>query len=221
MEFKTILVLLHVAGGAVALIAGPFAMFNQDGGRLHRNAGSLFFRSMLVASISGIVLSALSGSTFLLMVGVFTFYMVFTGYRALKLKKLHRGQSAGMLDWTILAICSVFGLGLLGQGIFQVISRNGFGFVSIVFGAILLMRIISDYKRFTIDSGDKKQWLYVHIGNMMGAYIAAFTAFLVQNVSTDPAWVAWLAPTILITPFIFLTIRKFRKGKAEQLVVES
>ena len=221
MELKTILVLLHVAAGAVALLAGPFAMFNQDGGRLHRNAGGLFFKSMLIASISGIILSAMTGNIFLLMVGVFTFYMVYTGFRAMKLKKLHRGQQAGITDWTVLAICSIFGVAMTGQGLFQVFSQNSFGYVSLVFGIILLTRVISDYKRFTVDSGEKKQWLYVHIGNMMGAYIAALTAFLVQNVSTDPAWVAWLAPTMLITPFIIFTIRKFRKGKTEQLTIDS
>lgn len=47
----------------------------------------------------------------------------------------------------------------------------------------------------------------------MGVAHTALTAFLVQNVHTDPAFIVWIAPTILIAPLISITIRKFQKGK--------
>jgi hypothetical protein len=117
------------------------------------------------------------------------------------------------MDWTALLVCGLFGLGLVGFGSFLLIKGHSFGLAAIVFGLILLIRIISDFRRFTHDNQDRKSWLYIHIGNMMGAYIAALTAFLVQNVHTDPAFIVWIAPTILIAPLISITIRKFQKGK--------
>jgi|TARA_B100000929_G_scaffold281854_1_gene261253 hypothetical protein len=38
---------------------------------------------------------------------------------------------------------------------------------------------------------------------MMAGTIATVTAVLVVNVATDPVWIAWIAPTVVITPFIF------------------
>ena len=42
--------------------------------------------------------------------------------------------------------------------------------------------------------------LSIHI---IGGTIATVTAVLVVNVNTNPVWIAWLAPTVVITPLIF------------------
>ena len=42
--------------------------------------------------------------------------------------------------------------------------------------------------------------LGIHI---IGGTIATVTAVLVVNVNTNPVWIAWLAPTVVITPLIF------------------
>ena len=41
-----------------------------------------------------------------------------------------------------------------------------------------------------------------HLTNMMGGTIAVVTAVLVVNPPTDPEWVWWILPTVLITPVI-------------------
>jgi hypothetical protein len=62
-------------------------------------------------------------------------------------------------------------------------------------------------------------WLKIHVGNMMGSYIGAATAFLVNQ--TDkiplPPTVLWLAPTVLIVP---LMIRELRKIQAKPFAVK-
>ncbi|MBK7964987.1 MAG: hypothetical protein IPK10_06675 [Bacteroidetes bacterium] len=50
---------------------------------------------------------------------------------------------------------------------------------------------------------------------MMGGYIATFTAFLVQNLHTDPSFIAWLAPTVILTPVIIYSTNKIKKGKSK------
>lgn len=213
MQLFNILLVFHIIAGTSALLSGPVAMVRQDGGLVHRRAGIIFFWGMMVLAFTGVIMSVLHSSLFLLMIGAFSFYLTFTGYRALKLKKLHRGQKAETKDWAALVVCALFGIGMIGRGGYLVTHGESFGIVSMVFGGILMLRIVSDYKRFTKPYTDKKVWLYVHIGNMMGAYIAAFTAFLVQNVHLSPAWIVWLAPTIVLVPVLRLTIAKFRKGK--------
>ncbi|MBK7964986.1 MAG: hypothetical protein IPK10_06670 [Bacteroidetes bacterium] len=111
---------LHIISGGLALLAGPVAMFNQDGGKIHRKAGIIYFYSMMVIFVSSIILSIVRENWFLFMVGIFSCYLVSTGYRALKLKMLHRGQKAEKIDWFILIISLIAGIGLIGDGYMDV-----------------------------------------------------------------------------------------------------
>ena len=67
---------IHIISGSLALIAGPIAMFNQDGGKLHRKSGIIYFYSMMVIFVSSIILSIVRENWFLFMVGIFSCYLV-------------------------------------------------------------------------------------------------------------------------------------------------
>ncbi|MGB3586464.1 MAG: hypothetical protein WBA23_07995, partial [Tunicatimonas sp.] len=84
-----------------------------------------------------------------------------------------------------------------------------------VFGSLLATQLISDIPVF---SGRKvmknKQWIRYHISRISGAYIATLTAFLVNNVRTDPEFIAWLLPTLIGLPLVsFLRRRYFAQRK--------
>lgn len=206
----------HILAGGLALVTGPIAMFNQDGGKLHRKSGIIYFYSMMFIFVSSIILSIVRENWFLFMVGIFSCYLVLTGYRALKLKMLHRGQKAEKIDWIILILSLLSGLGLIAMGVWMFWSQgNSFGLVPFIFGGVMLSGVKDDYKRFTIPPTEKNHWLLKHITGMMGGYIATFTAFLVQNVHTDPGFIAWLAPTVILTPVIIYSTKKIKKGRSK------
>ena len=54
------LVLIHIAGGSAALLAGAAALLLRKGGRLHARAGTVFFVSMLVLAGTGTWIAALA-----------------------------------------------------------------------------------------------------------------------------------------------------------------
>jgi len=60
-----------------------------------------------------------------------------------------------------------------------------------------------------------QNWLPRHISGMLGSYIAMTTALLVVNASAIPGsipdFVYWLLPTIIGTPLIVLTVRRYRR----------
>ncbi len=203
---------IHIVAGSLALLTGPVAMLNQNGGTLHRRAGNVYFYSMMVIVVSSIYMSFYKENWFLLMIAAFTFYLISTGVRALKLKKLHLGQKPEKIDWAILIISLISGLCLFIWGLVIVfVYKNTFGITAIVFGAIMLRGIYRNYKSFIVPPKEKNHWLLMHIGNMIGAYIATLTAFLVQNIHTNPAFIAWLIPTAIFLPILSFTINKFKK----------
>ena len=221
MDIYAIIRILHIIVGSCALLAGPIAMFNQNGGKLHRTAGNIYFWSMMFIVVSSIYMSIVKANEFLLMIGLFTFYLTATGVRALKLKKLHLGQKAMMIDWAILVITAISGLALFAWGCYVIfIMKNNFGIVAIVFSYVMIRGVLRDYNRFTVPPKEKNHWLFVHIGNMIGAYIATFTAFLVNNVHFEPEFIVWLTPTVLFLPIMIYSFRKFRgKTKKQEPIV--
>lgn len=166
---------------------------------------------MTFVFVTSVYMGLVKKNVFLICVGFFTYYMCITAFRSLKLKKIPDDQRPGAFDWIIEL---VFGLAhlffvLLSVWFFmqQQISAAVIG---MVFGLIGLRMNYSTYKRFTRKSPFANQWLLTHIGNMLGSYIGAFTAFLVNNggILPLPPIALWLLPTMVFTPLIFLEIRK-------------
>ena len=73
----------------------------------------------------------------------------------------------------------------------------------IVFSLIAGGLGISDVMTLRNRNATGKQRIARHLTNMLAGTIATVTAVLVTNVTTEPIWVAWLAPTVVITPVIF------------------
>ena len=211
-EIKQFILLIHIINGGLALLTGPIAMFNQNGSRLHRLTGKIFFISMTVVFVSSIYLSIYDNIPFLLMIGVFSYHSIAVGYRALYLKKLGNRQKPRPLDWFISITTTLFNSCMLIWGInYYFFLKELFGVVAMVFGSIGLMGNYQVIKRYISGYKEKNGWLYIHISGMIGGYIATTTAFLVNVVTFQPSFVLWLAPTVVFTPVIIYTTTKFRR----------
>jgi hypothetical protein len=63
---------------------------------------------------------------------------------------------------------------------------------------------------------DPSARIAAHLGRMLGGTIAAVTAFTVVNVRIEPAFVVWLAPTVVLTPVIAYWTARVRGGRVPQ-----
>lgn len=207
----SIMLILHISAGSIALISGLFAMLTTKGGRKHRLSGKFYFSGMTAVFITAVYLSIADHIPFLLMVGFFSYHMVVSGYRSLYLKQLHRSQRPASLDWLIAGIAIIFNAALLIWGIRQITSGESFGWVALVFGSIGLSNVWRDVRKFIKKPAEKQHWWYSHIVGMGGSYIAAVTAFLVVNVHFLPKLVVWLSPTVVGGIIISLTINKYKR----------
>lgn len=208
----TLLLLIHIAGGFTALISGFIAAITQKGGPAHRKSGKTYFWGMTTVFVTAITLGMLKENWFLFMVGFFSYYMVVRGYRILYLKKLGGGQLASPLDWGIATTAILFGAALVTSSLVQ--GFSSFNPVPFVFGALSISFAIKDVQLFRKGPSSRQHWLYVHIAGMGGGYIATWTAFLVTNIYFLPPVLVWLAPTVIGSICIGLTIRKYRKQAA-------
>lgn len=220
---------LHIAAGFIALMTGAITLSTAKGGKIHRKAGTVFFYAMMAITATAIVLSLIKNIPFLLMVALFSGYMAFTGYRAIQFCKKRSRPSR--LDWSIWGLAALFVVWMIAEAVKlsflqdsssadtvpanQLFHFNSFALVLAVFGFILGSFVIRDYQSYrAIASYSKNDWLLMHISRMCGAYIATLTAFLVVNIKVEPAFIPWLLPTALGTPFIAYFIRKYRTKKS-------
>ena len=114
MEIFKILLVIHIAGGATSLILGTYIIFNKKGDKKHKVLGKIYFCTKLSASIVSLPMAYLHPNYFLLIIGVFTSYMLLSGTRYLQKKKL---DEVNAIDWLITSILLLFGLGFISFGL--------------------------------------------------------------------------------------------------------
>ena len=93
-----------------------------------------------------------------------------------------------------------------------ILAKQVFGIVFLLFGTASLRLCYTEYKAYTGKVTDTLYGLKNHIGRMTGAYIAAFTAFIVVNNTFLPDVLAWSLPGILGGIFISRSIKKLRSN---------
>ena len=213
---------IHIAAGSVALLVAPGAMATAKGSRWHRRWGHAFVWAMGVVAATALVLATIRPNLFLALVAVFSFYLAFIGQREIARRRLPSGQRAAPLDW---AGAIIAGLGAIGLLLYALIprdgGRSGLWPVALVFGLLGLLLAGREVRSFRRPPSDPRAWWYLHMGNMIGAYIATVSAFSVVNFTFLPPLVRWLWPTAVGVPVIVLWTRYYRRKFAKPRVARA
>lgn len=205
------LLYIHIASGFTALLLGLVAMFAPKGQKLHNRSGLIYFWSMMVISLTSTLISLFGEQVniFLLLVGIFSFYLTFTGYRSTKIKH----KTPPLLDKIVTGLMLLTTIGMVAFALYSwskgstnlAIVLGIFGFIGGFFATI-------DVLRYKNGLHHPKEWMMEHLGRMCGAYIATFTAFAVTNLTAFlPSLLLWIVPAIGGGLCIVLTTKYYRK----------
>jgi hypothetical protein len=206
----------HIAAGTISLFVAPAAMLTVKGGRAHRRWGKIYFWAMAVVATTAVALGLWRPQIFLTLLAIFSFYLAFSGYRALWRKRPEQGQGPRPIDWaaallTFAVSGSLVVLGLVRPGP----SWERVGIVPVVFGALGMVLSGLDIRKLARPPTDRNAWWFAHMAGMPGSYIATVTAFSVVNFDFLPIYARWLWATVIGTPLIAIWItyykRRFRR----------
>lgn len=218
---KTIIlvaIIIHVVAGTGALLSGALAILLRKNTPKHKPVGRIYFWCMTVIFITGIFLSVAKELLFFFFIAIFTYYSVLIAYRALRLKNLHTTQKPAPVDWLIQIIAGLVFLAMFSISLVNLSKPGNHGaIIALVFCSMGLLAVYRNSKRFLKGPTETNYWLKMHIGNMLGSYIGAITAFLVnqsQHIPVTPL-LLWLGPTVIILPIIFMELKKV---KSEPLI---
>lgn len=211
---SAILLTLHIGAGSLALLTASIAVITPKGRKWHIFSGRVYTIAMSLVFLTAVPLALLGASIFLLLIAFFSFYLVFAGWRFAR----NRRGAPHAVDWTATAIMLTTGLGmgvyagiLAGSGDSQWVTMTVFAGIAVALGVVDGL-----YHRVRRAAGGQR--ISRHLTSMLGGTIATITAVLVVNVETNPVWVAWILPTVIITPLItwwnFRVARQYRPNRA-------
>ena len=240
-EFYLVLVTLHVSAGVLSLLTLLPPLLLRKGGRGHRRSGWAFVAAMAATAASGLCiaglwvaapllvkppsralddaeLQALAGAMrafgcFLAYLGVLIFSALWSGLRALTVRR-GRAVHGALADRAVAAFVLGAGLSLTLAGLLRG------DLLMIVFGLLGSRSGWHDLRWLATPQRERDAWLSRHIDSMLGAAIAALTAFSVFNAdrlfgaAIPPGWqfVPWVLPTLIGVPATMLLKARHRRG---------
>ncbi|CAZ94912.1 hypothetical protein [Zobellia galactanivorans] len=202
----TFFIYLHAFLGGIGLISGIGSTIAKKGSPLHQKLGKLFSIGMIGSSTISIPIAMMPNheNLFLLLIGLFTIYLVLVGNRALQFKTR---SNADIVDKAISGSMLLFSVIMLGIGMYSLMNTVTTGVLYIFFGGFGLLLTLKDFQFYKNPQKTKNGWLLSHIGKMIGALIASITAFIIAGLSIGNL-MAWTLPTVLGTIYIMYWKRK-------------
>jgi hypothetical protein len=225
MSTYSILALIHIALGVVALLTFWCAGLARKGRPLHRAAGKLYLGSMagLLATAvpMGLTLFQLRGpvtGSFLLYLVLITATSVWSAWRAIRDKRdfaRYTGPVFRGLMWANLA--GALGIAYVGLALAQQMQLVIVGFSAVGLVAFVQMRRV-----IARGDADPRWWLREHLSAMLGNAVATHIAFLAIGLPRlvpalqNAVWInlAWLAPLGLAALSGVLLRRKYLPERA-------
>ena len=218
-RWMSALLVVHIAAGFGSFLLAPVALATAKGGRAHKRWGMVYLWSMGVVAATALPMALYRPVLFLALVAIFSFYLAFSGYRVLKLKDLPRGGHAQPVDWIAGALAFGAGAGLAILAVVRPAAVQHMGIVAVVFGVISMRAAGAEMWSFVRKPKEKMFWWYTHLGNFLGSYIAAWTAFSVTTLPRilgNHFWV-WLWPTAVGVPAIVMTTAYYKRKFAPKV----
>jgi hypothetical protein len=227
-----VLLALHVAGGALGMLAFWVPVFARKGAWLHRRAGWAFAGAVAVVAASAVILSVwtladplgtrppeagvdleawrrgrLLTGALLGYLGLLTFTLGWIGLHSVEFRTAHE-RLRGPLTLGLVGALSVASLAVLVTGLrMHAALLAAMSVIGLVTGPRTLRYVLAR-------NPGRSAWLAQHLGAMLGAGIAFHTAFLVFGLrqvlpALRPGPLLWIAPTLVGSIGIVYATRQF------------
>ena len=167
------LLIFHIAGGMIAVIAGSISLVSRKGSRLHRSSGKVFVISMMIMGAAGAYAALRKSQPANILAGVLSCYLVATAWLTVKRKA---GQSGRMeVGLLFLAVAVVLGALIFAQ----TATKRADAIAYYVFMAIASLFAISDVRLLVRGGVSGVQRMARHLWRMgFALFVAAGSFFL-------------------------------------------
>lgn len=197
---------IHVVAGIIALIVGVVSYASKKGGNAHTRAGQLFLGMMgtvILTAAIGVIF--FRDRPFLTVITIQSFYMTFSGFRALKYKT----NGPGVID--LMAVLFLLATGV--TFIWNLQNANIVWHGSVVYYLLIFLFCVGCYDLLRILNvlDWPLAWLPEHFLKMTSAYTALFSAGMGTVLSSWGIY-AQIVPAFMGNILLIAVIWRFRKS---------
>lgn len=203
---------IHITAGFTAISAAFSALLTEKGKHLHRVSGRIFLYAMFFIVATAIPMCIIKANLFLFLIALFSYYFALSGY----LFATNRSGMASTFAWAITGIMFCVSLGMMAYSISHLHSQDDQNVILLIFGIIGCLTSTGDFKTYYTDEAIGNFRIIKHLSAMLGATIAVITAFTVVNIQTNPVYLAWITPTLVILPVIAYWQRRVKNWPDKQ-----
>jgi hypothetical protein len=198
----TPLVVVHVAAGSLALVAGFVAMAATKGGRAHRLAGRAFVGAMVVMALLGAAMAAQKPDRVSITAGLLAFYLVCTAMLTVRPDLAHArrwGAGFAAFGFALGSAAVAWGFAALAnQGQLDGMPAPMF----FVFGSVALLGALGDARVLLIGAPQGPARLMRHVWRMGFAMFIATGSFFLGQADEFPA--ALRVPLVMFPPVLLV-----------------
>jgi uncharacterized membrane protein len=182
------LLLFHIGAATLGLLSGTVAMALRKGSRGHGLVGDVFVVSMLCMSAAAAYLAYTTpdGPVINLLMGVFTFYLVATGWWTAK----RREERTGPFDWIALGVVLAAAVGFARQGWGAARTGPTDGIPAGLYfflGSFAVLAAVSDARLLARGGIAGGRRLGRHLGRMCGAMLIGVSSLFLGQPQVFPA----------------------------------
>lgn len=198
---------VHIAGGALALLTGFAALAATKGERLHRRAGVAFVAAMLVMGLSGAGVAAATGQDGSVIGGLLAAYLTLSGFAVVRppTPRMRRvSLAAASLALPLGLVAAASGVSTLADGS---LVRNGVPVPMIfLFATVALSSATGDLRRLRAGPTRGHRRLAAHLWRMCFAlFIASGSFFLGQADEIPEELRVWpVLVTLAVLPLVVI-----------------
>ncbi len=180
----SLLLIGHIICGGVGLATGTVALILKKGSVPHMRFGLVMWYTMLAMAASGIVISFLIQNWVLLLTGLMTIYMLFTGRNALT--RLSGKVNLDVKLWTgfnllCFAAAMAAGLSLIGGG-----DPSGGRFLGLATDSLIF--VLLDWRLIARGEAVGVDRVIDHLWRMIAALLFGCFALFLFNPQAFPEW---------------------------------
>src|SRR6202050_821261 len=136
------LLILHILGGTVGLLAGTFAKDVRKGSRLHRASGNVFTIAIVTLASSALCLAIMKSQRGNIIGSIVTFYMIVTAWLSGRRRNIVRSDWAALL----LGLGGAVAVITLGSLTLHHPDKNAPAGMSFFMGVVLLLAAAGDIR---------------------------------------------------------------------------
>jgi uncharacterized membrane protein len=187
------MLIVHVSGGGVGLVAGFLAVAAPKGGVLHRRAGTVFVVAMMTMAAFGLALATYRGQSLNMLAAAFTLYLVASAWLTVRRRRAQAG-------WAELLGCFY----ALGVAAFAAAVAAGAGAsepepAGLVFGGLAALAAVLDVRVILRRGVAGVSRLSRHLWRMCAALFVASGSFFLGQMDEIPA--ALSGPHLFVLAF--------------------